>query len=94
MANGRKRIDPTLVEAVSERLAFVIHCSPMTPRELCSRFGVTQVTLNHWCSGEVIPSTAYLPDIDKTLNISLDFLFGLTEEPPEHLFYTDMEAGK
>lgn len=69
----------------------------ITQHELAEKLGITQDSISLWETGKRIPDTQYLMPLCATLNISIDYLLGRTDElgkllnPNEEFRTTPME---
>lgn len=53
-------------------------------RELARRCGVSDAQINKYESGQTDPSSTYLKLIAEQLNVSTDYLLGVTDDPQGH----------
>ena len=69
----------------------------ITQRELAEKLGITQDSISLWETGKRVPDTQYLVPLCTTLDISIDYLLGRTDElgvvlnPGEGFHATPME---
>lgn len=68
-------------EFINKRLAKVLKENNITQRELAERTGTTECTISRYVSGERVPHANNLCKIAKALNVSTDYLVGLSNEP-------------
>ena len=61
------------------RLLRALRLRAMSQSQLAKGIGVAASTVNTWCKGIATPSVYYLPLICKSLNVSADYLVGLTD---------------
>ena len=52
----------------------------MKQKELAQKLGVTDNTISYFCNGERVPNTLQLIEISKILDVSADYLLGLSSE--------------
>ncbi len=63
-----------------ERLSQLIQEKNITQRELANKTGMTECTISRYCSGERTPHADNLRRIAKALDVSSDYLLGLSDE--------------
>lgn len=61
------------------RLLRTLDSKGVTQTALAEVLGCAKSTVCNWCRGVAFPSLYYLPIICKTLDVSADYLVGLTE---------------
>lgn len=66
----------------SERLRFVRKARGLTQQSAANAFGISLRGYCRWEAGEREPSLTVFARIAKTLNVSADYLLGLTDEVP------------
>lgn len=71
--DNRKRIGLRIAAAIARR--------DVKQKDLASALGVTDNTISYFCSGTRTPKTEQIITIAKYLNVSADYLLGLSEEP-------------
>jgi tellurite methyltransferase len=49
-----------------------------TQEQLAEQLGITFQAVSKWETGQTVPETALLAELAKTLNVSIDKLFGYT----------------
>ncbi len=64
---------------IGQKLKHVLEERQMMQKELASKAGLTEGTVCRYISGRRIPRTMELIEICKALNISADYLLGLSE---------------
>lgn len=64
-------------EIFSKRLKFSM--GKMTQRQLAAKIGTTEVTVSRWLNGSRIPKLTDAVQIASVLNVSLDYLSGLSD---------------
>lgn len=52
-----------------------------TQEQLALELGTDKKQINRWENGESAPSSGRLADLSRVLNVSADYLLGLTENP-------------
>lgn len=65
-------------EIFTSRLGQVIKEKGITQRELASKVGVTEVSMSRYIKGERVPSGPIVVNIAKELDISVDYLVGIS----------------
>lgn len=55
----------------------------MTQRQLAAKVGTTEVTVSRWLNGSRIPKLTDAVRIASVLNVSLDYLSGISEFPKD-----------
>ena len=53
----------------------------LTQKQLANRMNLTQCTISQYETGKAFPSIKTLPSLAIALNTSMDYLFGLTDNP-------------
>lgn len=64
-------------EVFSKRLRLALKERGMTQTELAEALGVGRWIVCNWCSGRHTPRCYFLPEIARTLRVSLDWLLGV-----------------
>ena len=64
---------------IGEKIKTVLFYRNMTQKELAQKIGVTEVTMCRYCKNERDPQTETVVKICHALNISADWLLGLTD---------------
>lgn len=57
----------------------------ISQRELARRCGISEAQISKYEKGTIDPSSTFLKNIAEALNVSADYLLGLTNEPRGHL---------
>ena len=65
--------------AIGQRLKKVLHDRGMMQKELAEKIGVSEIVISRYVHGGRIISVPILIEICKTLNVSADYLLGLSE---------------
>lgn len=65
----------------ANRISSVRKNMKLSQEELGEMAGVSQRTVAYWEAGERTPSHAVLTDLAKKLDVSTDYLLGLSDEP-------------
>ena len=68
------------LQQIGSRLSVCRQNKNMTQEELANKLGVTPQALSKWERGISLPDTAMLPDIARMLEISTDYLLGISQE--------------
>lgn len=68
-------------EIFSKRLKVAM--GKMTQRQLAAKIGTTEVTVSRWLNGSRIPKLTDAVQIASVLNVSLDYLSGISEFPKD-----------
>lgn len=68
------------LQQVGGRLSVCRQNKNMTQEELATRLGITPQALSKWERGMSLPDIAMLPDIARILEISTDYLLGISQE--------------
>ena len=66
---------------LGERLRLSLRYSGVMQKELAAELGVTNNTVSYWCSGKRTPNVRQLVQISQYLDVTTDYLFGLSEHP-------------
>lgn len=61
------------------RLLLTMGKRSMSQLKLAKSIGCAQSTVSQWCRGLTLPTVYYLPLICKALDVSADYLIGLSE---------------
>ncbi len=64
---------------IGEKLKTALFYHNMTQAELAQKIGVTEASMCHYCKSERDPKSETVVKICHTLNISADWLLGLTK---------------
>lgn len=64
---------------LSERIKEQLEKQNMTQRELADKTGMTEVSISRYVSGQRMPNGVHIVKIAKALNVSCDYLTGLTD---------------
>lgn len=67
-------------QQIGSRLSVCRQNKNMTQEELAYRLGVTPQALSKWERGISLPDTSILPDIARMLEISTDYLLGISQQ--------------
>ena len=67
------------MEVFVERLNETLKNSNITPYKLSKDLKISKSLVHYWCSGKVLPSVLYLKQICEYLDVSADYLLGLSE---------------
>lgn len=62
------------------RLSELINARGVSSSMLAQRIGCTKESINVWIRGERMPNGAYIAKMARALDVSLDYLTGLTDE--------------
>lgn len=62
---------------LSERIKMLRESNDLTQSELAKQLGLTRSSINAWEMGLSIPSTQYIVELSKLLNVSSDFILGI-----------------
>lgn len=65
----------------SQRITAIRKKLKLSQEKLGELAGVSQRTVAFWESGDRMPSNAVLTDLAKKLDVSVDYLLGLSDEP-------------
>lgn len=68
----------TELQQIGNRLSVCRQNRNMTQEELANRLGITSQALSKWERGLSLPDTSMLPDIARILEISTDYLLGIS----------------
>lgn len=63
------------------RIEAALKLRNISQKELAEHLGQKPNVISYWCSGARTPNTTQLAEIARFLNVSADYLLGLTEEP-------------
>ena len=66
---------------IGQRINAALATNKMLQKELAKILGVTDNTISYFCSGTRTPKIEQLVKIAKTLNVTTDYLLGLTDDP-------------
>ncbi|MBQ6873866.1 MAG: helix-turn-helix transcriptional regulator [Clostridia bacterium] len=77
-------------DIISQRINETLAIREIKQKELAKALGVTDNTVSYFCSGKRTPNLAQLIEISKFLNVSIEYLLGLTNTSAK----TDTEEGK
>jgi transcriptional regulator with XRE-family HTH domain len=66
-------------DSLGQRLKAVLNSRHMMQKELAEKIGVNEMAISRYVHGGRIISVPILIDICKALNVSADYLLGLTE---------------
>jgi transcriptional regulator with XRE-family HTH domain len=67
----------------SQRLKMARKTKRLTQSEFASRLGISTPTVSSWERGQSFPTVGVLVKIARELEVSLDYLVGLVEDPME-----------
>lgn len=68
------------LQQIGSRLSVCRQNRNMTQEELACRLGITPQALSKWERGLSLPDTAMLPDIARMLEVSTDYLLGISQQ--------------
>lgn len=68
-------------KAIGNRINSALALRKMKQKELANSLGVTANTISYFCSGSRSPNLAQIIQISKTLNVTTDYLLGLSNDP-------------
>lgn len=63
------------------RLAKALEIRKISQKELAKHLGIQPNIVSYWCIGQRSPNIKYLAEISKYLNVSTDYLLGVSETP-------------
>lgn len=66
---------------IGQRINAALATNKMLQKELAKILGVTDNTISYFCSGTRTPKIEQLVKIAKALNVTTDYLLGLTDDP-------------
>ncbi|MGM9628991.1 MAG: helix-turn-helix domain-containing protein [Faecousia sp.] len=66
---------------IGKRINAALALRGMKQKELAKAIGVTDNTVSYYCSGSRSPNLQQIVQISKTLNVTTDYLLGLTGDP-------------
>ena len=66
---------------IGQRINAALAANKMLQKELAKILGVTDNTISYFCSGARTPKIEQLVKIAKALNVTTDYLLGLTDDP-------------
>ena len=75
----------SVLESFQERLKMTRESKGMTQSQLCDASGVSQAQLSLYESGQRSPTADTLMKLAKSLNVSVDYLLGLVDDPEARL---------
>jgi len=64
---------------IGQRINTALAARDIKQKELAKQIGVKDNVVSYWCSGTRIPNTTQIVQIAKVLNVSTDYLFGLSD---------------
>lgn len=70
---------------IGTRIAVALKLNRMRQKDLAKELGVPDSTVSYWCSGGRVPDVHRLSEIARRLNVSTDYLLGLTTTDNENL---------
>lgn len=68
-------------KAIGNRINSALALREMKQKELANSLGVTANTISYFCSGSRSPNLIQIIQISKTLNVTTDYLLGLSDDP-------------
>lgn len=71
-------------QKIGQRINAALAASNMKQKDLAKILGVTDNTISYYCRGARTPKLEQLAQIAKTLNVTTDYLLGLTDDPSPH----------
>ena len=77
---------------IGQRINTVLAEKNIKQKDLASALGVTDNTISYYVSGKRIPNTEQIIKISKFLNVSSDYLLGLTDEPSNNPKINNIKA--
>jgi transcriptional regulator with XRE-family HTH domain len=72
-------MDNNYNEIIGQRINAALALSNIKQKELAKELGVKDNVVSYWCSGKRTPNTEQIIKISKMLNISSDYLLGLSD---------------
>ena len=69
------------MKVFGERLKEIRDDKNISMSELARQIGTSQQNISRWESGEIVPSADTIVMLCKSLNVSSDFLLGLSDNP-------------
>lgn len=66
---------------IGTRIYTALETANIKQKELANELNVTDNTVSYWCNGIRVPNTEQIIQIAKFLNVSTDYLLGLTKNP-------------
>ncbi len=63
----------------SERLTLELQASPLTQKQIAEELHINPTNITNWKKGTNIPSLAVFYKLCKILDVSADYLLGLTD---------------
>lgn len=82
MDNKKKsgsRTTPDLAKTIGDRINEALALRDVKQKDLAKMLGVTDNTVSYYCSGSRTPNTQQITEIAKFLNVSADWLLGLSD---------------
>ena len=67
------------MDTFKDRLKEALTENNISQKELARKISMSQVVVNNYCTGKREPSLGVLISICKVLNVSADYLLGLTD---------------
>lgn len=64
---------------IGQRINTTLAARDINQKELAKQIGVKDNVVSYWCSGTRIPNTMQIVQIAKILNVSADYLLGLSD---------------
>ena len=68
-----------LLRLQTQRLNELLEEKQIPQDEFAKKVGIASGTLSNYCSGKVLIKSEFLPKIAKALNVSTDYLLGVSE---------------
>lgn len=74
---------PTYIErnTLSQRLRAALAEVGMTQHEFAQKLNLSDTTVSYWLSKGEVPGTGNIIKVSKLLNISIDYMYGQTDNP-------------
>ena len=65
----------------NERIAWIRDCRSISQKEMAEKLGIKQQQYARYEKGINVMPITYLKEICKTLNVSADYIIGITDQP-------------
>lgn len=72
-------MDNNYSETIGQRINTALALSNIKQKELAKELGVKDNVISYWCNGNRTPNTEQIIKISKLLNVSTDYLLGLSD---------------
>ncbi len=77
---------------IADRIKYAREMNGLTQSELAKQMSITRSGVNAWEMGISIPSTEKIAELSRILNISTDYLLGISDEENVSLLGLNEEA--